>query len=128
MTSSLPHVLGSEGRPPDIKDVFIRTIPNLCIFITWQAVFDLCLQRAGGRLGQEGVGVPPEEVWREGKGKRQSVHAVGQADRWHLHLTGGSVLAASLDLGEAARTLARDAETSSEEVCQTPGTLKIENM
>ena len=91
-------------------------------------MFDLSLQRAGGRLGQEGVGISPEEVWGEGKGKGQSVHAVGQADRRHLHLTGGSVLAASLDLGEAARTLAGDAETSSEEVCQTPGTLKIENM
>ena len=90
-------------------------------------MFDLRLKGAGGRLGQEGVGVPPEEVGREGEGQGESVHAGGEADGRHLHLTGDrAVLADCLDLGEAARTFARDAETSSEEICQTPGTLKID--
>ena len=90
-------------------------------------MFDLRLKGAGGRLGQEGVGVPPEEVGGEGEGQGESVHARGKADRGHLHLTGaGAVLADCLNLHEAARTLARDSETSSEEICQTPGTLKID--
>lgn len=89
-------------------------------------MFDLRLKGAGGRLGQEGVGVPPEEVGGEGEGQGESVHAGGEADGGHLHLTGGAVLADRLYLGEAARTLAREPETSSEEVCQTPGTLKID--
>ena len=84
---------------------------------SWQTMSDLSLQGAGGRLGQEGVGISPKEVGGEGQGEGQSVHAGGEADWRHLHISGAAVLAASLDLGEAARTLARDAETSSEKVC-----------
>ena len=50
----------------------------------------MALQRAGGRLGQERVGISPEEVGGEGQGKRQSVHAVGKLDGGNLHVYLGS--------------------------------------
>ena len=46
----------------------------------------MALQWAGGRLGQEGVGIPPEKVRGEGERKGESVHAVGKLDGGNLHV------------------------------------------
>ena len=50
----------------------------------------MALQRAGGWLGQERVGIPPEQVWGEGQREGQSVHAVGKLDGGNLHVYLGS--------------------------------------
>ena len=51
----------------------------------------MALQRAGRRLGQERVGIPPEQVWGEGQREGQSVHAVGKLDGGNLHVSLGSL-------------------------------------
>ena len=58
--------------------------------LTWQTRLDVALQWAGGWLGQERVGISPEQVRGEGQGKRQSVHAVGKLDGGNLHVYLGS--------------------------------------
>lgn len=50
----------------------------------------MALQWAGGRLGQERVGIPPEQVRGEGERKGESVHAVGKLDGGNLHVYLGS--------------------------------------
>ena len=52
--------------------------------LTWQAWLDLCLEGAGGRLCEEGVGVAPQQVGGEGEGQGQAVHSGGQCDGRHL--------------------------------------------
>ena len=52
--------------------------------LTWQAGLDLCLEGAGGRLCEEGVGVAPQQVGGEGEGQGQAVHSGGQCDGRHL--------------------------------------------
>ena len=50
----------------------------------------MALQRAGGWLGQERVGIPPEKVRGEGEREGKSVHAVGKLDGGNLHVYLGS--------------------------------------
>ena len=55
----------------------------------------MALQWTGGWLGQERVGIPPEQVRGEGERKGESVHAVGKLDGGNLHVyLGTSGLAA----------------------------------
>ena len=44
----------------------------------------MCLEGAGGRLCEEGVGVAPQQVGGEGEGQGQAVHSGGQCDGRHL--------------------------------------------
>ena len=72
----------------------------------------MALQRAGGWLGQERVGIPPEQVWGEGQREGQSVHAVGELDGRDLHVLlstlrspQGETEAGSPEAGQTGRTL-----------------------
>ena len=71
----------------------------------------MVLQRTGGRLGQERVGIPPEEVRGEGKREGQPVHAVGELYGGNLHIvltplrTPGKTQSCSEEAGETGGTL-----------------------
>jgi len=77
-----------------ILEKLSNLVPSPCSGIvwktSWQTGLDVALQWAGGRLGQEGVGIPPEKVRGEGERKGESVHAVGKLDGGNLHVVLGS--------------------------------------
>ena len=72
----------------------------------------MALQWAGGRLGQERVGIPPEQVRGEGERKGESVHAVGKLDGGNLHVVLGSRGLAALK-----RKVRLETETETETEC-----------